>query len=571
MSASSSHPHIDMVLHNAQVLTVDSSFNVAQALAIKNGRIVAVGSNDDVLSTVGGRTRRIDLGGRTVVPGFTDAHAHMDREGLRRAYPGLQDCRSISDVQQVVRGAAADRKTGEWVVLMPLGEPPFHCDPQQTLAEGRYPDRRDLDEAAPDNPVWIRSPLGFWSGTPPFVHVLNSAGLQACGITRDTVSPTSKLEIERDAETGELTGRILEWGATIVGESSILSGAPRFSHEIRVEGLKRAMRLSVAAGTTSVYEGHGIAAEVHRAYKELHDRGEMLVRAYLPISPPPWDSVAEAEKAISDWAHYCSGPGFGNEWLKVGGFYLNYRGRAESAAINRAAAPYAGWFGFIDQYIDRDLYRELCRLAARYRLRVGTSVIPGVDEVLSIWEEIDREYSIRDLRWVLVHGTEMVPQRDFPRIQRLGLVVTTQPGGEIYRSGLSMLRKFPDENQVIAHRDYIEAGIPWAISTDNKPYWMLFALWVAVARREQQENRVIGPRQRVTVPQALRALTYMGAYVSFEEHNRGSLEVGKLADLLVLSDDPLRVDEDRLRDLRVELTMVGGRAVHGDGSLVEPD
>lgn len=564
-------PYADTVLYNGHVLTVDPSFSVAQALAVKDGRLVAVGLDDDVLAAAGSRTRRIDLGGRTVVPGFVDAHAHMDREGLRRAYPTLQDCRSIAEVQDVIRWAAAERAPGEWVVVLPLGEPPFHLEQEQTLAERRWPDRYDLDRAAPDHPVWVRSIWSHWSGAPPFVHVLNSAALRTLGIGAATPLPASTVEIERDAG-GELTGRILERQVLPVAEHTLLRAAPRFTPEMRRAGLARAMRLSLAAGTTAVYEGHGIAAEVHALYKELHDRGDQPVRATLPISPPPWGSLGEAERDIRDWTHYASGPGFGDERLKVAGLYLGYGGHPEAAHLISGAWPYTGWAGFGEQYHPPDEYRALCRLAARHRLRVNTIITTTLDEVLMIWEEVDREHPIRDLRWVLVHARTMQPERDFPRVKRLGLVVTTQPSSYVHRSGLAQVRDGLDPEGLLAHRDYVEAGIPWALSTDNKPYRPLFTLWAAVARRERVGGQVIGPGQRVGVPQALRALTWAGAYVAFEEHRRGSLEVGTLADLLVLAADPLQVGTDALKDLEVLLTMVGGEVVHGaDAGLAERD
>jgi predicted amidohydrolase YtcJ len=562
----------DTVLHNGNILSIDRDFSMFQALAVRGERILATGSNADILSLAGSRTRRIDLAGRTVVPGFIDTHAHMDREGLRRAYPSLQGCRSMAEVQAVVRQAAAGRTPGEWVVIMPLGEPPFHLEPEQTLAERRYPDRYDLDQAAPDHPVWVRAIWPLWNNAPPFVHVLNSAGLRALGIDRHTTPTTALVEIERD-EAGEPTGRILDRCKNRpLSEYTLLKDAPRFTHEVRVRALKEAMRLSAAAGTTSTYEGHGVAAELHNVYKDLHDRGEQVVRTYIPISPPPWSSFEEATRQIADWAHYASGPGFGDQWFKVGGLHLTYGGDPEVAAIDHAIWPYRGWSSFTDQHNPPDEYRELCRVAARHRLRVGT--IPSrIDEVLTIWEEINREHRIDDLRWVLVHGSNMLPERDFPRIKRLGLVVTTQPASYIYRSGRKLSASGTDYNRYQAHRDYIEAGIPWSLSTDNKPYWMLFGLWVAVARRERVEHEVLGPAQRVTVAQALRAMTYMGAYVTFEEHEKGSLEPGKLADLVVLSADPLRVPQDALKEIQVELTMVGGRVVHAAAPIaaeIEP-
>ncbi len=553
----------DMVIFNAQVLTVDVAGRAAQALAVKGNRVVAVGSSDHILRLAGPNTRRLDVGGRTVVPGFIDTHAHLDREGLRRAYPDLQACRSIADVQEVVRRAAAGTPPGEWIVILPPGQPPYHMAPEQSLAERRFPNRHELDAVAPDNPVWIRSIWGLWNNTPPFVHVLNSAGIRACGITRHTPPPTSTVEIERDPATGDLTGRILERHLWPAAEFTILRAAPRFTHEVRLRALREAMRLSAAAGTTSVFEGHGVAAELHKVYKEVHDAGEQTVRAYLPISLPPWQTLGEVEAMLADWAHYASGRGFGDEWLTIGGVYLEYGGHPEVAAATRAAWPYTGWAGFTEQCNDPDTYRTLCRLAARHRLRVATLGLAATDAVLSTWEGVAQEYPIHDLRWVLVHGREMEPARDYPRLARLGRVVTTQPSSYLHRSGLALARSGIDPERLMAHRDYIAAGVPWALSSDNKPYWLMFTLWVAVTRRAMGVDVVVGPGQRVSVPEALRALTWAGAYASFAEDRLGSLEVGKLADLLVLSDDLLRISPEALKDVRVELTMIGGRIVHG--------
>jgi predicted amidohydrolase YtcJ len=305
--------HPDTVLVNARVLTVDRAFTVAQALAVTDDRVVAVGPNDRIAALAGPGTWRLDVGGRSVVPGFVDTHAHLDCEGLRRAYPDLQACRSIADVQAVVRRAVARVPPGEWVVLLPGGQPPYHLAPEQSLAERRFPDRHDLDAAAPDHPVWIRAVFGLWNNTPPFVHVLNSAGLRACGITRDTPPPTSTVEIERDAATGELTGRVLERHLWPAAEFTLLRAAPRFTRAVRAGALREAMRLSAAAGTTSVFEGHGVATEVRELYQEVHNAGEQIVRAYLPVSLPPWRTLGEVEAMLADGAPGAAGRGVGDD------------------------------------------------------------------------------------------------------------------------------------------------------------------------------------------------------------------------------------------------------------------
>jgi predicted amidohydrolase YtcJ len=148
--------------------------------------------------------------------------------------------------------------------------------------------------------------------------------------------------------------------------------------------------------------------------------------------------------------------------------------------------------------------------------------------------------------------------------------VTTNPSSYIWRSGLDMLAHGVAEDDLAAHQALLDEGIPWALATDNKPYWLLWVLWTTLARTERREGRVIGPGQRIARADALRALTWSGAYCCFEERRRGSLEPGKLADLVVLSDDPLTVPVDAIRELRVELTMVGGRVVHSAGPDLPP-
>src|SRR5262249_38511219 len=158
------------------------------------------GSNDTVLAMGGRSTRMLDLDGRTVLPGFVDAHAHMDREGLRHVYPNLQACRSIADVQAVVRRAAAERAPGEWIVLLPLGDPPSPSAADLTVGGGRSPARSAPRQPAPETRCWPRSLGGYGTHPPPFVPVLNSAALAACGIGADTPPPASTVALERDAQ-----------------------------------------------------------------------------------------------------------------------------------------------------------------------------------------------------------------------------------------------------------------------------------------------------------------------------------------------------------------------------------
>jgi predicted amidohydrolase YtcJ len=200
----------DLVLKNAKVITVDASFTIAQAIAIAADRIVAVGPDPAMAAHIAPGTRIIDLKGKAVIPGLIDGHAHMDREGLKGVYPSLGGLRSIRDIQGRIADLAQKAKPGEWIVTMPIGDPPYYWDVPESLAEKRWPTRHELDEAAPNNPVFIRSIWGFWRHTLPLVSCANTEALRRAGITRNTLSPVESVKIEKDA-SGEPTGVIMEW------------------------------------------------------------------------------------------------------------------------------------------------------------------------------------------------------------------------------------------------------------------------------------------------------------------------------------------------------------------------
>jgi len=188
------------ILRNGKIVTVDAAFTIAQSVAVAGDRIIAVGPNDAMAAHAGPATRIIDLKGKTVVPGLIDGHAHMDREALRSVFPSLGHVRSIRDIQDRIAELARGKRPGEWIVTMPIGDPPYYFDVPEILAEKRWPTRQELDAAAPNNPVYIRAIWGFWRGTFPLVSCANTAALQRAGIRRDTASPVDTLTIVADSK-----------------------------------------------------------------------------------------------------------------------------------------------------------------------------------------------------------------------------------------------------------------------------------------------------------------------------------------------------------------------------------
>ena len=553
----------DIILHAGKVLTVGADDTIEQAVAIRGELVQAVGSDQDVLALAGPNTKTIDLQGRTVIPGIIDIHAHMDREGLKRIDPSLEKATSISEILGIIERQVAQKRPGEWVVTMPVGAPPNYADVPASLLEGRFPNRWDLDTVSPNNPVYIR---GIWTpwNVPPSVAIANSLALKLAGIDRDTQAPDSSVTIERD-DTGEPTGVLVDTGRFPSLEFTLMKVVPRFTHQQRVAALKESMRLYNAVGTTGTYEGHGVAPEVLRAYKEVWDASEMTVRAHLVLSPA-WKSVAEAAQEMERWAHSASGQGFGDSMLRISGYYIHYRGSRYTARARTAELPFTGWAGFAQSYNSPGRFRRLVKLAAQHNLRVNTIVADCLDEVLEVFREVHREISIKNQRWMLGHVVETSSEQ-LKLIRELGLIVETIPLTHLWLRGRQYVDEPEAANKAVAHRDYLDQSVHFGLGTDNKPYSPFPTIWAAVVRQERTTKEVVGPRQRLTRIEALKAITMGGAYFCFEEDRRGSLETSKLADLAVLSDDFLTVPEDEIPELHSVLTMVGGKVVHSSGDL----
>jgi predicted amidohydrolase YtcJ len=394
------------------------------------------------------------------------------------------------------------------------------------------------------------------------VHsVASSRALALAGVTRDTPAPKG-VEIVRDA-TGEPTGLFVEHNLIQVLEFTLLRVVPRFTPDARLRALEASQRVYAARGVTAVYEGHGVAPEVLRVYREAHERGRLRLRCVLAISPT-WDGAAQGRRAIPEVAAWAGGRGTGDDLLRLGGICLHHGGDPDIARILHDSQPYTGWAGFVESANTPEAYREQAALAAREGLRVGTLITRSLPQVLDAWEAIDRATPIRRLRWVLVHLNVATPE-EIARIQRLGAVVTTNPISYLWRSAAEEVQRAgrPPE-MLLPHRSLVRAGIPVALATDNKPAHPWLAWRAAVGRQDMRSGRVLGPAERLSRVQALRALTIGGAWLTFAERERGTLAPGRAADLAVLDRDPLEMPLDEAPGLTSRLTMVGGRVVHGD-------
>ena len=558
----------DAVFLNGKIITVDDQFSIVEAMAVSDDRFIAVGTNEAMDGFTGPETEVIDLKGRTVVPGFIDGHAHMDREGLKFILPSMDGVRSIDDILDVIEKEVKRKKPGEWIVTMPIGDYPKFAGGSELLAEGRYPTRWDLDRVAPDNPVYIKGIWFWWTGIPPIVSIANSYALRLAGITKDTVPPYAGIEIVVDKESGEPNGIFRETGTIGTLEYSLMYAAPRFSHEQRVAGLKDSMRRYNAAGTTSIYEGHGISPVIIRAYEQLHQIDELTVRSHLVMSPT-WDVApgSDIDKTVGDWARYTSGRGVGDDILRVSGIHA-VAGSSLQNDIRRKASTNPGWAGYSTDSMlrqQRGSLTDLLLAATNAGLHVNaiTHTAELLEEYLVALEDVDEQVSIRDRRFVLQH-LSFVSEDHQNRIKALGILPTFLPGKTMWNTGLKRTKGVDEAtvNTFLPLRSLTNKGIRFAFATDNVPIDPLHTLGAAVTRRDGASGKVIAPDQIISRENALRAFTISAAALSFDERSKGSIEVGKLADLAVLSADYLTVPADEIRHIDVLMTVVGGEIVY---------
>ncbi len=557
----------NIILSGGKFVTLDPQSTVAEALVVSDGRILAVGGNADMAQAAGPDAKRIDLAGRTAIPGLIDGHAHMDREGLKLQLPSLAGAGSVDDILERIAALARNAKPGEWIVTMPIGDPPYYSGVPGILREGRVPNRHDLDRVAPDNPVYIRAIWGHWRNTLPLVSIANSEALRLAGVTRDTIPPVATIQIDKDHATGEPTGVFHEFNYKPIVEHTLMSVIPRFTLEDRIAGLRDSMRIYNAVGTTSVFEGHGIAAEVLAAYQALRDEGPTSVRAHLMFSPSWPAPDSDVVGALLDsWGAWLSGRGLGDEYLRAGGLYTE-SDYSEENLLRAGTSPYSGWAGFnYDACLPEEVMVDMMIDAARHDIRIG-SFTPNI---LDLYEQVDRAVPIGDKRWVIEH-VGVLSTDEISRIRDLGIVLTVYTGRYIYQEGAMLARELGNNaGQIAPLRSLLDAGVHVSLATDNVPPSMFHPVWHATSRIAEETGVPIAPEQCISREEALACASREGAYLTFEEAEKGTLEPGKFADIAILSDDPLTIEEERIQDIVAELVLVGGEVVYDGAEASKP-
>jgi len=520
-----------LILHHGNILTMDASNPRAEAIAIAGDRIFAVGSNAEIEALAGASTRRVHLEGKTVTPGFIDAHSHPASSGLRHLREVDCDLRSIQAIIAAIRDRAARTPRGQWV----RG---FKYDDTKT-EEGRPLRREDLDAAAPDHPVYINHRGGHTS-------YVNSKAIEAAGISDRTPDPPGG-RFGRDA-AGRLNGALYET-ALHPFTSRIPSTYTRADRE---EGVRIISKMMSRAGVTSVHDTLGSPDDL-RAYQDARESGGLSLRIYCHLGYPYLDRMIEAGVRT----------GLGDHWVRVGAVKLLCDGSI-SERTAYLSEPYIGRPN--DRGIlvlpEPELY-EAARKAhlAGWQIGVHANGDSAIDITLRVFERLQRESPRRDPRFRIEHCTVLNPGL-IRRIKAIG-AIPCPFSTYVYYHGEKM-REYGAERLewMFAVRSLLDAGIRVTQTSDYPPgpFEPMMALQSSVTRTDSKGN-VWGPRQRITVEEAIRVGTVNGSYASFEEHEKGSLEAGKLADLVVLGRDPLKENPASLITIPVERTMAGGRWV----------
>ncbi len=543
----------DLILVDAKVVTVDPRFTIATAAAVRDGRFVAVGSNEEIRALSGPNTRVIEARGRTVIPGLIDTHVHALEVASSEAIQPFASLGSVGEIQEWLRSQVAVRPPDAWIWVPRLYP--------TRLKERRFPTREELDAVAPRHPVVVDGAYAF---------VLSTRALAAAGITADTPDPPGGAIVR--AADGKPTGLLRNAGALLSRFRPPERSTPP------LDGLETVHRRYLAAGLTSVTE-RGATLDGYRTYEALHRAKRLHVRAVVTIRIPSPRDTAEVERFIDTLPVRFNQ---GDDWLKVGplkivadgGILIGTSfmrspygaGARQLYAIDDPA--YRGFLTFTPEQIAAAIKAGHTR---GWQMVAHVTGDAGVDVVLDAFEAAQKANPSSDRRHTLIHAY-FVHRDTARRAKALDVYVDTQPAW-YYEDGPALSDALGQQRleHFIGLRTWRDAGAVVAINTDHmfgldpdaalNPFNPFRTMAVAVTRRTEP-GRIVSGDEAVSREDALRMMTIDAARLGFNESTRGSIEAGKLADFVMLTDDLLTCPPDRMHAIQPVMTVVGGRVVY---------
>lgn len=548
----------DLILHNGKIVTVDEKFSIAQALAVKGDRILGVGTNAAILKLAGPKTEKVDLAGKSLLPGLADSHVHPTAASVYEFDHPVPDMDTIADVLKYIGSRTATVEKGKWIVIRQV----FIT----RLRDKRYPTRRELDQVAPEHPVLF--------ATGPDASV-NSLALKLSGIDRDfKITDGGTGYIEHDRTTGEPTGILRSCTRIVKAGDSGNSPSPAE----KLDRLKRLLADYNAVGITSIADrdaGDG-ALEL---YQTLKDRGDLSCRVFVNYSV---DAQAPLEKIEARIRQAAANPlhQYDNRlWLRGIKCYLD-GGMLTGSAYMQKPWGVSTIYSITDPeyrgllYIQPDKLQAIARLALENDLQMTAhSVGDGaVQALIDAYAAIDPELPVRERRPCITHCNFMSLEA-VQKMQSLGIVADLQPAW-LWLDGQTLLTQFGSERLTYfqPYKTLFERGVVIGGGSDHmqkigslrsvNPYNPFLGMWITQVRQPRRADSPLHPEQRLTREQAIRLYTINNAFLTFEEKEKGSLEQGKLADFIVLKQDILACSEDSVKEIEVAQTYLGGKLIY---------
>ncbi len=549
----------DVIFHNAKVVTVDKAFSIRQAVALIGERILAVGSNEDVLRLAGPGTRRVDLEGRTMLPGLIDSHVHATAAAMHEFDHTIPTMQTIEDVLNYIQSRADILEDGEWITVSQV----FIT----RLNDQRFPNRQELDRVAPKNPVFFR--------TGPDA-ALNSMALKLSGIDKDFQLPEGiNGRIELDPVTGELTGIIRSAEKFL----KVPASGAKPNDADRVTRLKQLLLDYNSVGITSISDRNATDDAI-TLYESLKESQDLTCRVFLFYAINAAESLETISQKIRKAAESPMHAYNNQLWLRGVKVFLD-GGMLTGSAYMQKPWGVSSIYGINDaqyrgvRYIDPEKLYQISKLALANDLQMTAHSVgdAAVELLVNTYATIDRDdFEVRDKRPCVTHCNFMSPEV-IETMARLGIVADLQPAW-LWLDGATLRKQFGDvrmryfqpyrtlfEKQVIVGGGSDHMHKIGSLRSVN-PYNPFLGMWIALKRVPRGEANAIQEAQTISREQALRLYTINNAWLSFEESKKGSIEPGKLADLVVLDTDILTCPSEQVNDIQVKQTYVGGKLVY---------